>query len=134
MQLTASWPGGDARLIALCSVLRREDLLFASLLRRDSVFPAGTTHSGVSEGQETLPGRVSTVFHMFLLQNARNTAGLSGGALLLWTRGISPCGRGGWVSRAQRYCGSVQGLRGHVHFKKERIRDHKQNSERQQLF
>ena len=42
------------------SVLRFEDLPLPSLLRRDSVLPASTAHGGLPEGQETLPGGVST--------------------------------------------------------------------------
>ena len=70
----------------LCSVPRFEDLPVTSLLRRDSVFPASAAHSGVSQGQETLPCRVSTFFRVFLLQRARNKAGLLGGVLLSGTR------------------------------------------------
>lgn len=41
------------------SVLRVEDLLLPSLLRRHSVLPASSAHGGLPKGPEALPGGVS---------------------------------------------------------------------------
>lgn len=49
----------DGRLLSLSFVLRVEDLLLSSLLRRHSVLPASSAHSGLPKGPETLPGGVS---------------------------------------------------------------------------
>ena len=59
------------------SVLRVEDLLLPSLLRRHSVLPASSAHGGLPEGPETLPGGVS-VSHACFCSDDETEAGPAG--------------------------------------------------------